>query len=69
MPDYALQLSEAEIARYQLMAETAERAERDLWIAAGAAPGARIADVGCGPGAISGSPRGSAGPTMPAPGR
>src|ERR1051326_6564153 len=53
MPNYALQLSEAEIARYQLMAETAERAERDLWIAAGAAPGAQIADVGCGPGAMS----------------
>lgn len=53
MAEYALNLSDAEIARYQLMAEAAEQSERDLWIAAGAAPGARIADVGCGPGAIS----------------
>lgn len=53
MTEYALALSDAEVARYQFMAEAAERAERDLWIAAGAVPGARIADVGCGPGAVS----------------
>lgn len=53
MADYALTLSDAEAERYHLMAENAERCERDLWIAAGAVPGARIADVGCGPGAIS----------------
>ncbi|GGK85086.1 methyltransferase domain-containing protein [Streptomyces flaveus] len=53
MPEYSLALSDAEIERYQLMAEAAERRERDLWVAAGAAPGARIADVGCGPGAIA----------------
>ncbi|CAL9349511.1 methyltransferase domain-containing protein [Streptomyces sp. enrichment culture] len=53
MADYALSLSEPEIARYRLMAEAAERRERELWRAAGAVPGARIADVGCGPGAVS----------------
>ncbi|GAA1974200.1 methyltransferase domain-containing protein [Catenulispora subtropica] len=53
MADYALRISDAEVARYLHMAEAAERAERDLWIAAGAVPGARIADVGCGPGAVS----------------
>lgn len=53
MPDYALVLSEAEISRYRMMADWAERHERDLWVEAGAVPGARIADVGCGPGAIA----------------
>jgi ubiquinone/menaquinone biosynthesis C-methylase UbiE len=48
-----LTLSDAEIERYQVMAEAAERRERDLWVAAGAVPGARIAEVGCGPGAIT----------------
>ncbi|MFJ8086472.1 class I SAM-dependent methyltransferase [Streptomyces sp. NPDC096205] len=62
MADYLLSLSEPEIARYRLMAEAAERRERDLWRAAGAVPGARIADVGCGPGAISLRLAGLAGP-------
>ncbi|MET9734415.1 methyltransferase domain-containing protein [Streptomyces sp. NPDC006458] len=53
MADYLLSLSESEIARYRMMAEAAERRERALWDAAGAVPGARIADVGCGPGAVS----------------
>lgn len=53
MTDYSLTLSDQEIERYRLMAQTAERRERELWTAAGAVPGARIADVGCGPGAIS----------------
>ncbi|MGP4007513.1 class I SAM-dependent methyltransferase [Streptomyces sp. 4N124] len=53
MADYALTLSDSEIERYRLMADAAERRERDLWVAAGAVPGARIADVGCGPGAIA----------------
>jgi ubiquinone/menaquinone biosynthesis C-methylase UbiE len=51
--EYSLALSDVEIERYQLMAEAAERRERDLWVAAGAVPGVRIADVGCGPGAIA----------------
>ncbi|MEV6170702.1 methyltransferase domain-containing protein [Streptomyces sp. NPDC051954] len=52
MADYSLTLSDSEIERYRLMADAAERWERDLWVDAGAVPGARIADVGCGPGAI-----------------
>ncbi|TQE29005.1 class I SAM-dependent methyltransferase [Streptomyces ipomoeae] len=53
MADYSLSLDDSEIARYRLMADLAERRERELWTVAGAVPGARIADVGCGPGAIS----------------
>lgn len=53
MPDYALRLSEAERMRYQLMAENALRQERDQWAAAGITAGATVADIGCGPGAIS----------------
>ncbi|HEX2047463.1 MAG TPA: methyltransferase domain-containing protein [Acidimicrobiales bacterium] len=53
MSDYALKLSEAELARYRLMAEMAARMERDLWAAAGVVEGATVADVGCGPGAVS----------------
>ena len=53
MSDYALKLSEAELARYRFMAELAARMERDLWTAAGVVEGATVADVGCGPGAVS----------------
>jgi SAM-dependent methyltransferase len=53
LTDYALKLSEVELARYQFMAESAAKAEADLWAAAGVAEGAAIADVGCGPGAVS----------------
>jgi SAM-dependent methyltransferase len=49
---YALQLSDAELARYRQMAERALEMEADRWTSAGVVPGARIADVGCGPGAI-----------------
>jgi SAM-dependent methyltransferase len=49
---YALRLSEAELARYAMMAELARTSEADLWQAAGIAPGAAVADVGCGPGAL-----------------
>jgi len=52
-PEYALKLSEAELARYTLMAQSAARMEQDLWDAAGVVEGAVVADVGCGPGAIS----------------
>ena len=47
--DYTLQLSDDEVARYRLMAEQARDQEAALWAQAGVAPGARIADVGCGP--------------------
>jgi hypothetical protein len=49
---YALALSEAELTRYRMMAEQARSAEADPWRRAGIVPGARVADVGCGPGAL-----------------
>lgn len=49
---YALQLSEAERARYRFMAEGARAEERAMWAAAGVGSGARVADIGCGPGAV-----------------
>src|SRR6476661_870840 len=48
---YALLLSDAERARYRLMAERASSEEAQLWQQAGIRPGARVADIGCGPGA------------------
>jgi SAM-dependent methyltransferase len=51
--DYALSLSPQELARYQFMAAQARRDESADWTAAGIVPGARVADVGCGPGAIA----------------
>ncbi len=53
MSEYPLQLSDVELARYQFMAETAAASEADLWTAAGVVDGAAVADVGCGPGAVS----------------
>jgi SAM-dependent methyltransferase len=49
---YALVLEDAEVERYRLMAEQARAAEADLWRLAGIGPGANVADVGCGPGAL-----------------
>jgi SAM-dependent methyltransferase len=49
---YALVLSEAEIGRYRLMAEQARAMEAEAWTLAGIVAGARVADVGCGPGAL-----------------
>lgn len=49
---YSLALSRAEVARYQLMAERARATEADLWQRAGIVAGAKVADVGCGPGAL-----------------
>jgi ubiquinone/menaquinone biosynthesis C-methylase UbiE len=51
-PGYALQLSDAELARYRIMALAAREAETELWQLAGIVPGAAVADVGCGPGAM-----------------
>src|SRR4051794_10163139 len=53
MADYVLSLSESEIQRFQLMARFALATEAGQWAAAGVVPGAVIADVGCGPGAIT----------------
>jgi ubiquinone/menaquinone biosynthesis C-methylase UbiE len=49
---YALTLSEDELRRYRFMADAARQTEQDLWQAAGIAPGATVADIGCGPGAL-----------------
>lgn len=49
---YALRLSEAELARYRALAERARIEEAALWVTAGIVEGARVADLGCGPGAV-----------------
>ncbi len=49
---HALLLSDAERARYRLLAERASIEEAHLWQHAGIRPGARVADIGCGPGAM-----------------
>jgi SAM-dependent methyltransferase len=49
---YALRLSDDELGRYRMMAARARAEEGDLWALAGIVPGARVADVGCGPGAM-----------------
>jgi SAM-dependent methyltransferase len=49
---YALRLSRDELARYRFMAERAREREADLWRLAGLTAGARVADIGCGPGAV-----------------
>lgn len=49
---YTLTLSEAEVGRYRLMAQRAKESESDLWELAGIRPGARVGDIGCGPGAM-----------------
>lgn len=51
--DYALALSDAEVARYRRMAESAYQREAAQWTAVGIVEGAVVADVGCGPGAVS----------------
>jgi SAM-dependent methyltransferase len=49
---YALQLSEQEKGRFRRMAERAMEGEGDLMREAGIVPGARVVDMGCGPGAM-----------------
>jgi SAM-dependent methyltransferase len=49
---YPLELDQTEVERYRMMAEAARQAEADLWEPAGIVTGARVADVGCGPGAM-----------------
>ena len=53
MGDYALKLSDAELVRYEMMAARALEHEREQWTAAGVVEGAVVADIGCGPGAVS----------------
>jgi SAM-dependent methyltransferase len=49
---YPLELDQTEVERYRTMAEAARQAEADLWQRAGMVAGARVADIGCGPGAM-----------------
>jgi len=53
MSEYALVISDPEIKRYTMMAERAHTLEAHLWKRAGMVPGALVADVGCGPAAVS----------------
>lgn len=53
MTDYALEVSESEIRRYLHMAGRAAEAEAGLWALAGIVEGAAVADIGCGPAAVS----------------
>jgi SAM-dependent methyltransferase len=50
MTKYTYRLSDAELARYRAMAAHALAREEPLWTAAGIVPGARVVDLGCGPG-------------------
>jgi SAM-dependent methyltransferase len=49
---YALRLDPGERERYRMMAAAARQAEVVEWAHAGIGPGASVADVGCGPGAL-----------------
>jgi SAM-dependent methyltransferase len=49
---YPLELDQTEVERYRMMAEAARQAEADLWEPAGIVARSRVADVGCGPGAM-----------------
>jgi ubiquinone/menaquinone biosynthesis C-methylase UbiE len=53
MADYALTISEPELARYQMMAQRAIASEAEEFRLAGIRTGAALADVGCGPAALS----------------
>jgi len=51
--DYTLAMSEQEVARYRLLAARTRDVESAMWVQAGVVPGAVVADVGCGPAAVS----------------
>jgi SAM-dependent methyltransferase len=51
--DYFLELDDAAVERFLLTARLAHRAEQSKWTEAGVTDGAVIADVGCGPGAVT----------------
>lgn len=63
MTEYTLDVSAPEIRRYRLMAERARTDEAELWHRAGIGPGAVVADIGCGPAAVSVLVAGIVGPT------
>jgi precorrin-6B methylase 2 len=53
MSNYTLALSPEEIGRYRMMAVIARTSEAAQWEAAGIRPGAAVADIGCGPAAVT----------------
>lgn len=53
MGGYALEISDQELGRYRMMADRARASEAELWQTAGIAPAAVVADVGCGPAAVT----------------
>ena len=53
MAEYTLVLSDREVARYRMLAARAREDESADWARVGVAPGATVADVGCGPAAVS----------------
>ncbi len=53
LPEYVLALSDGEVNRYRLMAKRARELEAADWTLAGIVEGATVADIGCGPAAIS----------------
>ncbi|MDP9116388.1 MAG: methyltransferase domain-containing protein [Actinomycetota bacterium] len=63
MTDYALAISEVEVARYQMMAATAVVLEAGQLREAGIVEGAVVADIGCGPAAMSVALAAQVGPT------
>ncbi len=63
MGEYALAMSEEEVARYRMMAVTALHLEAEQLQAAGVVEGAVVADVGCGPAAMSLVLAGEVGPS------
>lgn len=50
---YALSLSDDEVQRYHFMAQLAREREDHWWQLAGIADGARVLDLGCGPGLVT----------------
>lgn len=50
---YALALSDGEVLRYRLMAQSAREREADWWRLAGIKSGACVLDLGCGPGLVT----------------
>lgn len=50
--EYTLKLDDSERLRYRYMAALAVQKEGDLWEQAGITQGARVVDLGCGPGAV-----------------
>src|SRR4051794_1705519 len=63
MSDYTLAISDVEVARYRMMAASALVLEAAQLRAAGVVPGAVVADVGCGPAAMSVELAAEVGPT------